>query len=288
MGSSVQTPPRVILFATDLSARCDRALDRAVLLAKQHQAKLVALHVLESGLVDSLTLPTWRRNVKDQQKLAQERLTHDLQGVDVQVEVVVETGKPVDVIEKVAQAHGAGLIVSGIARDETLGRIVLGTTVEKLVRQSDIPVLVVKSRAQRPYVTVLAATDFSEGSRQSVRIGRALAPDASLSLFHAFDIPTRGAGSEGVNSEILQERAEAKAAEFIAGTPELANAKPEVIYALGQPDVKLPAYVLEHPVDLVVAGTHGATGILRTALGSVAEGLLASLPTDVLVVRQRG
>jgi len=39
--------PHKILLATDLSARCDRALDRAGILADRWDAELVALHVIE-------------------------------------------------------------------------------------------------------------------------------------------------------------------------------------------------------------------------------------------------
>jgi len=40
-------PPKKILLATDLSSRCDRALDRAAALAARWQSALVVLHVLE-------------------------------------------------------------------------------------------------------------------------------------------------------------------------------------------------------------------------------------------------
>ena len=46
----------------------------------------------------------------------------------------------------------------------------------------------------------------------------------------------------------------------------------------------LSEYSFNHRSDLVVTGTHGRTGILRTAIGSVAE-RLESLPSDVLIVR---
>ena len=42
-----QGPPETILLATDLSSRCDRALDRAADLAKRWRARLVVLTVLE-------------------------------------------------------------------------------------------------------------------------------------------------------------------------------------------------------------------------------------------------
>jgi hypothetical protein len=43
------TPPRTILCATDLSSRCDRALDRAALLARHWQAQLVVVHALQTA-----------------------------------------------------------------------------------------------------------------------------------------------------------------------------------------------------------------------------------------------
>lgn len=38
-----------ILLATDLSARCDRPLDRALMLAQEWRTKLILLHILEPG-----------------------------------------------------------------------------------------------------------------------------------------------------------------------------------------------------------------------------------------------
>lgn len=40
--SWINGPPRRIILATDLSARCDRALDRAAALASAWQAELIA------------------------------------------------------------------------------------------------------------------------------------------------------------------------------------------------------------------------------------------------------
>lgn len=43
----MRVSPHGILLATDLSARSDRAQDRAMLLMKQYGSELVVLHVLE-------------------------------------------------------------------------------------------------------------------------------------------------------------------------------------------------------------------------------------------------
>ena len=48
--------PRAVLLSTDLSCRCDRALDRAVLSAKGWQARLVALTVVEPTAASRLDM----------------------------------------------------------------------------------------------------------------------------------------------------------------------------------------------------------------------------------------
>ena len=58
--------PRKILLATDLSARCDRALERALAIAASQNAHLIIVHVIEE--LDESTLsygrraaPAWQR-----------------------------------------------------------------------------------------------------------------------------------------------------------------------------------------------------------------------------------
>lgn len=286
---SKQTGP--ILLATDLSARGDRALDRALQLAKERGTQLIVLHVMEShGGTARLTTPVWRRLSADHKALAERELAEDLAASGVSTEVVVVSGDPLARILETADAYGCSLIVTGTARDETLGRLLLGTTVEKLARQARQPVLVVKNRPRRPYRDVLVATDFSAGSRQALRAALYLVPKADLTLFHAYDVPFQGKNvpDEAVTRNFYK-AAEQNSKEFLAETPELAErARPKVVLECGQPETVLSEYSFNHRSDLVVTGTHGRTGILRTAIGSVAERLLESLPSDVLIVRLLG
>lgn len=283
---SKQTGP--ILLATDLSARGDRALDRALQLAKERGTQLIVLHVMEShGGTARLTTPVWRRLSADHKALAERELAEDLAASGVSTEVVVVSGDPLARILETADAYGCSLIVTGTARDETLGRLLLGNTVEKLARQARQPVLVVKNRPRRPYRDVLVATDFSAGSRQALRAALYLVPEADLTLFHAYDVPFQGKNvpDEAVTRNFYK-AAEQNSKEFLAETPELAErARPKVVLECGQPETVLSEYSFNHRSDLVVTGTHGRTGILRTAIGSVAERLLESLPSDVLIVR---
>ncbi|OZI40615.1 universal stress protein [Bordetella genomosp. 1] len=279
-----------LLLATDLSARSDRALDRALLLARQHQTRLVALHVMEPPPATALTTPAWKRLTPDHKALAEQRLADDLAEAGVPTQALVVRGHPVDAILDTATRESASLIVTGIARETTLGRLLLGTTVERLARVARQPVLVVKARPRKPYQDVVIATDFSEGSRQALRAALAVAPGARLTLFHAYAVPPEAdALPAEVIAEHLRRDALLKAESFVRDTPELAgHARPEIVIQAGQPETLLSPFVFERRCDLVVTGTHGLTGILRTAIGSVAEKLLEALPCDVLIVRQHG
>lgn len=281
-------PQRTILLTTDLSARCDRALDRAVQLARSRQARLIALHVIEPSLTAQLITPSWRKLAPDHRSLAERRLLDDLADSGVDIEVRVEQGKALDVILKVAAETEAELVVAGMARDETLGRIMLGTTVEKLVRYTPVPVLVVKERPRHPYRSVLVATDFSEGSRHAVDGVVRLLPGTPFKLYHALELPTAtGVMHTQTLLNGFRQAAKQTGEEFLDDTAGLAEGqRPEILIEIGDSVSLLSEYVYRNHVDLVAVGTHGLTGILRTAIGSIAANLLENLSCDVLIVRQ--
>ncbi|MFW7349415.1 MAG: universal stress protein [Pigmentiphaga sp.] len=270
-----------ILLATDLSARGDRALDRAIDIARQRRCKLVVLHVIEeSPLIERLMA---RNREADME--AAERALRDIVGeVDVPMELVLETGNPVEAIQRTARSRQCDLIVTGVARDETLGRLLLGSTVEKLARESTLPILIVKKRPHRPYRQVVAATDFSEGARQAMNAARAFFPDAQMTLFHAY--PTLKADPDQDEIEAAKRAAERLADGFIANNlPQAGQPGTRLVLQHGMPEGAVPDYVRHHPADLLVVGTHGLTGLLRTAIGSVAERLIYLTPCDALIVR---
>jgi len=56
----------------------------------------------------------------------------------------------------------------------------------------------------------------------------------------------------------------------------------------GEPLVKLLEIARDGHYDLIVMGTHGRSGRLRTLLGSVADGVIRNAPCPVLTVREPG
>jgi nucleotide-binding universal stress UspA family protein len=61
----------------------------------------------------------------------------------------------------------------------------------------------------------------------------------------------------------------------------------DLIARRGDPVRGLQLLATEADTDLVIAGTHGCTGVSHAAVGSVASRILAEVPCDVLVVPNR-
>ena len=291
--SWTQGPPRKILLATDLSARCDRALDRAAALAETWKADLLAVHALEQpddfyAAELERRLPSWRRPA-DAVDIARNQLRHDMMKAETNITAVVEKGEPADVILRTARERACDLIVTGIARDETLGRFGLGTTVDRLLRRSRVPLLIVKQRVRAPYSNIIVATDFSEPSRQALLAAVAFFPDRRLGIFHAYDAPMSGLASDPARyQDQYREIAIQDCAEFLAetGIPEERRGSFGFIADPGHPSWLIQQYVRDRHVDLVCLGTHGRSAVFDIFLGSTAKEILRALPCDVLVVRE--
>lgn len=283
--------PKRIFVATDLSARSDRALARAALLASAWHSEVTVGHVVhptEVAYRDRLSsgAPAWRRPESWTQTLAR-ALGADLAAQGIAAKSRILIGSPAESLRQALIDEGAGLIVLGIAKDARMDRIQLGSTVDALVRQSPVPVLNVRGRAVSPYRHVVVATDFSSPSLQALRLAAQWFEDARLSLFHAYVPPgagmTTGSRASGAWKATIEKQCASHLAE--ADLPAHMAAKLARVLEQGPPEDLLPDYVTASDVDLVVLGSQGRSGVARVLLGSTAENLLHALDCDTLVVR---
>lgn len=290
-----QTPLRVLL-ASDLSSRCDRATDRAAQLAQGSGGTLVALHVVPPAAEPVPTSPLWHapwRRIEDQQAAARQRIADDLGDLAdrVDVEVRIEYGFAGERIAAVANEARCDIVVTGIARDETLGRRLLGTTVDHLLQRSRIPVLIVRRRVHRPYQRILFTTDLSEASREALRATRSLFPEAEITLLHAYQIPFSGVLIDDEIRAEFRELGERALAEFRNSLPASLSAPPlAAVVECSHTLALVERELARQPDALVVVGSHGSSGVLDRLLGSTAAQLLDAVDGDVLLLpdRRRG
>jgi nucleotide-binding universal stress UspA family protein len=279
-----------ILMASDLSARSDRALERAVQLARAHRAYLTVLHVVDEELPESI-----QGRLTDAAEAEIESYLKKLgarQGAEVSV--CIMPGRDYRDILKAAEADDCSLIVLGRHRDESADRPLRGTTMERVIRHGIHPVLVVADRAEAPYRNVMIGVDFSVFSRFAVRAALAVAPNAEVHVVHAFQAPFEGflQGRE-LRKEVAAEHADALARmideemESLVRSRGVAAEADKIQRAVrnGEVTAVLRAEAARIRPDLLVIGTHGRVGIAHAVLGSVAENLLNRPPCDVLAVK---
>lgn len=178
-----------LTLATNLTARSDRAFDRAVYLARQWNARLLVVHAVEEGKPSVTDEPSWRRGA-DQVLAARLKLQFEyprLEQVDSAIEVA--NGNPYDLISQAAEREQTGLIITGVAGENPYGADDLGTLVPALAKSAPSPVLVVKKRLVTAPRRVVVASDLTDTSHSALRLALDLFGPGRLTFFNAFGIP---------------------------------------------------------------------------------------------------
>lgn len=155
-----------ILIPVDFSEHSEYALEVAATLAKKHNASLVILHMM--GLSEAVLTKDESQEMFEAiyyMKLAEKRfndfLDKDyLEGISV--ETTVQNYKEFHEINNVALDLNAELIVMGSHGASGFQEVFVGSNTEKVVRTSEIPVLVIKNRNKEFTMgKVVFACDFN-------------------------------------------------------------------------------------------------------------------------------
>jgi nucleotide-binding universal stress UspA family protein len=139
-----------VMLATDLSTASDAATTVALDLAASLNARLLAVSVVDPG---SLRLPGGRYAARvDQVRTERERFAQELvargRSMGVTVDFLVWEGDPGEAIIDAAQAEAADMIIVGSHGRGAVGRFLIGSVSDHVVRNASCPVLVVRSSGQ--------------------------------------------------------------------------------------------------------------------------------------------
>jgi len=141
---------KTILFPTDFSYGARAAMDHAISLAKDYEAKLILLYVIQDISIAEWYIPSALSVtdlVEDMRKSASREM--DKWGAEVSarvknVEKLVVRGVPFVEIIRTAKDKNADLIVIGTHGRTGIDHMLFGSTAEKVVRKSACPVLTVR------------------------------------------------------------------------------------------------------------------------------------------------
>jgi len=280
---------RHILVATDFSARSDRAIRRATLLARTYGSSMTMVHVIDDDQPKRIVEA--ERAASSGLLSEQARALREIDGVECDYLTIL--GNSFAGIAKAAGETHCDLLVMGPHRRHALKDVFIGTTAERTIRASRWPILMANGVPAGPYRHVLVGVDLSDCSADAVRSVTALGLEkhAAISVIYIVDAPatrlmSRVSMSEKQVEDYLaevEERASKELGDFLKNLnlhPTQLIVKTNTVAAAHT----INRIAQEMAADLVVVGTHGHTGIKKLLLGSVAEEVLRTADHDVLAV----
>jgi nucleotide-binding universal stress UspA family protein len=290
------SPLRSLLVPLDLSSGAARIAARAVSLPLHPSATLTFVHV-----VPSLLPPKARRRAQADAAQALASVCREQAKAlpEAELRSVVRTGLPAAEIASEAEAVGAELVVMGRVGARGWADLFIGSTAERVVRQVQRPVLVVRLPVRGPYRRPLVALDLDDAAVAALAFTQRLLPwpAPAPTVLHVYEAPL-GAAVYPSFSEAeakayrleLQRRTQAQWARRLAGAHQAGwltdaeGVRRRLVLQHGSPRSLLPRAVVRRRTDLLVMGTRGRSGMAQAFLGTIAGDVLREVRCDVLLV----
>lgn len=292
-----------ILIAVDGSDHSRRAATVGLEFTTAYDADIDVLHAIED--------PSSATSASDENQGHHgdtDEILADISEMATDVGVTVEThaveGQPPEVIVSHANEAGADLIVLGRQGRTGVGEQVLGSVTDRVLRNTDVPVLVVPSSDptsadDSTYDRILAPTDGSEVAERAAPYSMDIAHhhDATLHLLNVIDPRFEGIFSAGGGSEDLFERLEERGHDFIEQFVERGGQTAEETtngvdlrktVVRGTTYEAIDEYAVENDIDLIVMASQGESGLTGQLLGSVADRTLRESEKPILIIPLTG
>jgi nucleotide-binding universal stress UspA family protein len=285
---------RSVLAVSDFSVDAAAAAQRAALLAAEHGATLQLLHVVGTDLLSEI-----RDRLRNSDDIPQplleaaggrlDALADDLRKVAaVTPERLVRKGNVI--VEILAAADHADLLVLGAQGLRPVRDLLIGTTAERLLRKSRRPMLVTRQEARTSYRRVLVPVDFSTHSLAALRFAHQLAPNADLVIFHAYaSVHESKLQDTNVSEQLLKQfhsdhRQALSNMENFRDKTSIPAALTSFSVECGDAKTVVAAKAADCDADLIVLGKHGRSFVDELLLGGVTRHTVARARCDVAVV----
>ncbi len=261
-----------IIIPVDFSKHSEYALETAAALAKQHNSELIVMHMLElSESVFSSSSSEKNEETAFMLMVANKEFQTFLDQPyleGITVTPLIKHHKVLKEVSEVASDIKADLIVIGSRGHSTHDGIFTGSNAEKIVRYSDTPVLVVKSKPESVnFSNIVLATDFSEESISAVKNALEVLNElgTQVTLLH-INLPNLNF----LSTDEIDERV----SEFL----KLANLEDQRKHIAYISDHNVEDGILNYAravnADALAMITHGRTGLSNFFGGSISEDLV--------------
>lgn len=266
-----------ILVPTDFSETAGYALEFAAEYARELELELHVIHVVDPGIFYDLFMEDAELRIEGETKMADLLKSEFLAGLAVKP--VVTVGDVGMRIVKYADIINADLIILGSQGTGNLGQFMVGSTAQKVVRNTEKDVLTIKHRVNSIKLkNVVFASHFGAGTE--------LAFDHLFEYvkhfyptIHLLMTNTRGENSKNYSS----------AMERVNAFNELITAKynvrtEKVVVNAKKKEFGIMEYSMQKSIDMIAIRTHAAGGIWRLFKESVSQDLVNHSYRPVLTI----
>lgn len=136
-----------IIVADDGSTFAQKAIDKAVELAKKEESEIICVNVIEDFCPIGLTEIDCNIVRELQMKEANTvtaAAVEKFKKADVDARVIIETGSPAEMIIEVAKRESADMIIAASHGKHGAKKFAFGSVTARLIEHSPVPVLVMK------------------------------------------------------------------------------------------------------------------------------------------------
>jgi universal stress protein E len=312
-----------ILCVVDLEKEATHALERAVALAENNQARLTVASMV---MVDKSSIKKAQKNsapialktsIIKRQNQALEHLVQPYRKL-ARIETKVLAGRSVLEIVREVLRNKHDLMIKISDKPNLLYHLV-GSDDMRLLRKCPCPVWLMKAQSPKKYHRILAAVDVDDAyplrevetrqvlNHQIVELASsiALAEFAELHIVYAWQVISERTMRRGASTKMPEQEVNAHIEEVhgrydanlealleeVASTHSqtaLDYLKPERHSRKGWANEEVPALANEIGADLVVMGTVARTGVPGFILGNTAETILNRLECSVVAIKPPG
>jgi nucleotide-binding universal stress UspA family protein len=270
-----------ILVPVDFSEPSAYALEVAAKIAKRQNADLTVLHML--GLSQAVLTKDETQEYEEAKyymSLAKQRFRTFLDKPylkGIKIHEMVQNYKIFSELNDVAKERHIDLIIMGSHGARGLSELFVGSNTEKVVRTSDVPVLVIKdSNPDFEIKKMLFACSFNDDSILAYKNAKAFADNFSAELMPIYiNVP--------YNDFLSTSEAEDRISDFMfkAGEPE----QTVTIYNDHSVEMGLFNYSKKGEFDVLAIPTHGRRGLSHFFLGSLGEDVANHAKLPVLTFK---
>ena len=270
-----------ILVPTDFSEQAENALKVAAQLAKAHGAEIYLLHILEIPLneIDPMSSRSDLPEAVFFMKLAHRKFENIMNSSYLDGIVVHETVDFNEIFKGVFHAcnkHNIDLVIMGSNGVSGLKEMLIGSNTEKVVRTSEVPILVVKKEHLSFKVNnIVFASDFQEENKSAYKKALAFA-EIFKAKVHLLLVNTP---NKFITSDLANKRMQnlASSTNFSNFTTNIYN------------DVTIEKGIMNFSesihADVIAMSTHGRQGISHFFNGSISEDLVNHAKRPVITFK---